>query len=321
MKVLVTGASGFVGSTLCAHLMAKGYTVRGAVRSVSEKPLPGMDVRVVSDLSADTDWSEALAGINAVVHCAARVHIMNEESGDPLTAFREVNVKGTACLAEQAVENGVKRFVNISSIKVNGEATYERPFKADDAPAPEDPYGISKWESEQVLRSIADKTELEVVIIRPPLVYGPGVRANFLRLMQGIMSGVPLPFGAINNSRSMVALDNLVDLVETCLNHPRATNQTFLVSDGEDLSIKALLQRTAMALGRPARLVPLPLSVLWAVSRLFGRADFAQRLCGSLQVDISNTRDCLSWSPPVSVDDALQKTATYFLSHRNDIEK
>ena len=195
MKVLVTGASGFVGSALCAYLVAKGNTVTGAVRSIPEKTLSGVEYWTVSDISADTSWSESLAGINAVVHCAARVHVMSEASGDPLSAFREVNVRGTARLAEQAVENGVKRFVYISSVKVNGEVTDGHPFKADDIPAPEDPYGISKWEAEQVLRSIADNTELEVVIIRPPLIYGPGVRANFLRLMQGIMSGVPLPLG------------------------------------------------------------------------------------------------------------------------------
>lgn len=315
MKVLVTGASGFVGSALCAYLVAKGHIVRGAVRSTPGKPLPGVEYRSVSDLSVDTDWREALAGIDAVVHCAARVHIMNEASVDPLTAFREVNVKGTACLAEQAVDSGVKRFVYISSIKVNGESTREHPFKADDTPAPEDPYGISKWEAEQDLRELAEKTGLEVVIIRPPLVYGPGVRANFLRLMQGVMSGVPLPLGAINNRRSMVALDNLVDLIEVCLNHPAAINQTFLVSDGEDISIKALLHRIAVALGRPTRLISVPVSVLWAIARLFGKSDFAQRLCGSLQIDISKTRDRLNWSPPVSVDEALHKTAKYFLSH------
>tara|TARA_B100000676_G_scaffold192563_1_gene189257 strand:+ start:347 stop:1294 length:948 start_codon:yes stop_codon:yes gene_type:complete len=315
VKVLVTGASGFVGSALCAHLITKGHIVRGAVRRASDKPMPGLDVRVVSDLSANTNWSEALAGINAVVHCAARVHIMNEVSVDPLTAFRKANVKGTACLVQQAVDSAVKRFVYISSVKVNGEFTDGNPFRADDTPAPKDPYGISKWEAEQALRGIADKTDLEVVIIRPPLIYGPGVSANFLKLMQGIMLGVPLPFGAISNSRSMVALENLVDLIETCLSHPEAVDQTFLVSDGEDLSIKSLLQRTAVALGKPARLIPVPISVLWAISRLFGRTDFAQRLCGSLQVDISKTRDYLGWSPPVSVDKALAKTAKYFLSH------
>jgi nucleoside-diphosphate-sugar epimerase len=240
---------------------------------------------------------------------------MNETSGDPLTAFREVNVKGTTCLAEQAVDSGVKRFIYISSIKVNGESTSGNPLKAGDAPTPEDPYGISKWEAEQVLWEIVEKTELEIVIIRPPLVYGPGVRANFLRLLQGIMSGVPFPLGAVNNSRSMVALDNLVDLVEICLDHPAASNQTFLVSDGEDLSIKALLQRTGAALGRRALLIPIPVSILWAMARLFGKSDFARRLCGSLSIDISKTRDRLNWSPPVSVDDALRKTAKYFLSH------
>ena len=315
MKVLVTGASGFVGSALCAHLVTEGHVVIGAVRNTQGKPLPGVEYQIVSDMSIGANWREVLTDINVVVHCAARVHVMKEASVDPLAAFREVNVKGTACLAEQAVDRGAKRFIYISSIKVNGETTSGHPFKADDTPAPEDPYGISKWEAEQVLREIAEKTGLEVVIIRPPLVYGPGVRANFLRLMQGIKSGVPLPFGAINNSRSLVALDNLVDLIETCLNHPAAINQTFLVSDGEDLSIKDLLQRTAVALGRPARLIPVPVSVLWTMSRLLGRADFAQRLCGSLQVDISKTRDCLNWSPPVSVDDALRKTAKYFLSH------
>jgi len=316
MKVLVTGASGFVGSTLCAHLITKGHTVRGAVRSTSNKPLPGVDVRVVSDLSADTDWSEALSDINAVVHCAARVHIMNEASVDPLIAFREVNVKGTACLVKQVVDSAVRRFVYISSVKVNGEVTDGNPFRADDTPAPEDPYGISKWEAEQVLRGIADETDLEIVIIRPPLIYGPGVSANFLRLMQGLMLGVPLPLGAINNnSRSLVALDNLVDLIETCLDHPEAVDQTFLVSDGEDLSLKSLLQRTAVALDKPVRLIPIPVSVLGVMLRLLGRADFVKRLCGSLQVDIGKTQNYLNWSPPVSVDDALRKTAKYFLSH------
>ena len=195
MKVLVTGASGFVGSTLCAYLIAKGHTVRGTIRRTSDKPLPGVDVRVVSDLSPDTNWSEALAGVNAVVHCAARVHIMNEASVDPLSAFREINVKGTACLAEQAVDKGVRRFVYISSVKVNGEVTDGDPFRADDTPAPEDPYGISKWEAEQVLRGIADETNLEIVIIRPPLIYGPGVGANFLRLMQGVYVGCTTALG------------------------------------------------------------------------------------------------------------------------------
>ena len=315
MKVLVTGASGFVGSALCGHLLAKGQTVTGAVRSIPGKPLPGVEYRVVSDLSAETNWREALTGMDAVVHCAARVHIMKETSTDPLAAFREMNVKGTACLAEQAADNGVKRFVFISSIKVNGETTSGRPFTADNTPAPEDPYGISKWETEQVLQKIAEKTGLEVVIIRPPLVYGPGVRANFLRLMQAVKLGMPLPLGSINNRRSLVALDNLIDLIDTCLNHPAASNQTFLVSDGNDLSTTALLQNMAVALGRPTRLIPAPESLLRVVAKLLGKTSIAQRLCGSLQVDINKTRRMLGWSPPVTVDEALRQTAAHFLAH------
>jgi UDP-4-keto-D-QuiNAc 4-reductase len=315
MKVLVTGASGFVGSALCAHLVAKGHTVRGAVRNNQGKPLPGVGYQIISDMSIGSNWREVLTDINVVVHCAARVHVMKETSIDPLAAFREVNVKSTACLAEKAVDRGAKRFIYISSIKVNGETTSGHSFKADDTPAPEDPYGISKWEAEQVLWEVAEKTGLEVVIIRPPLVYGPGVRANFFRLMQVIMSGMPLPLGSINNRRSIVALGNLVDLIEACLNNPQAINQTFLVSDGDDLSTKALYQRTAVALGRSGRLIPVPVSLLWAMARLFGKSDFAQRLCGSLQVDISKTRDRLSWSPPISVDEALHKTAKHFLSN------
>jgi nucleoside-diphosphate-sugar epimerase len=315
MKVLVTGASGFVGSALCAHLVTEGHVVIGAVRNMRGKPLLGVGYQIVSDMSIGSNWREVLTDINVVVHCAARAHVMKEASVDPLAAFREVNVKGTACLAEQAVDRGVKRLIYISSIKVNGETTSEHPFKADDTPSPEDPYGISKWEAEQVLGKIAEKTGLEVVIIRPPLVYGPGVRANFYRLMQGIMSGMPLPLGAIDNRRSIVALDNLVDLIENCLNNPQAINQTFLVSDGDDLSTKVLFQRTAVALGRTVRLIPVPVSLLWAIARLFGKLDFAQRLCGSLQVDISKTQDRLSWFPPISVDEALHKTAKHFLSN------
>ena len=315
MKVLVTGASGFVGSALCGHLLAKGQTVTGAVRSIPGKPLPGVEYRVVSDLSAETNWREALTGMDAVVHCAARVHIMKETSTDPLAAFREMNVKGTACLAEQAADNGVKRFVFISSIKVNGETTSGRPFTADNTPAPEDPYGISKWETEQVLQKIAEKTGLEVVIIRPPLVYGPGVRANFLRLMQAVKWGMPLPLGAINNRRSLVALDNLMDLIDTCLNHPAARNQTFLVSDGSDLSTTELVKNMAVALGKPTRLIPMPESLLWVMAKLLGKTSIAQRLCGSLQVDINKTRDMLGWSPPVTGDEALRKTAAHFLAY------
>ena len=314
MSILVTGASGFVGNALCARLIEQGVAVIGAVRRPPENPLPRVDYRIVADLSRGTQWRAAFAGADAVAHCAARVHVMCETEADPLMVFRKVNVEGTVGLAEQAVECGIKRFVYISSIKVNGETTATHPFKADDPPAPEDPYGISKWETEQALQKVSSQTGLEIVIVRPPLVYGPGVRANFLRLMQAVRLGVPLPLGAIHNRRSLVALDNLVDLIETCLRHPEAANQTFLVSDGDDLSTTELLWRTALALGRPARLIPIPTPVLRTAVRLLGKSSFTQRLCGSLQVDIRKTQDRLGWSPPVSVDEALRKAAKHFLA-------
>ncbi len=314
--VLVTGASGFVGRALCVDMARRGYRVRAAVRELSRATgLPGEVVRVAG-IIADADWSSTLAGIEAVVHLAARVHVMRDNALQPLTAFRAVNVVATERLARAAAVQGIKRFVYVSSIKVNGEGM--RPgqtYTPDDVPAPVDPYGISKHEAEQRLRQLAQETGLEVVIIRPVLIYGPGVKANFLSMMRWLHLGVPLPLGAINNQRSLVALANVVDLIVTCLHHPKAANQTFLVSDGEDLSTTALLRRTATALGRPARLVPVPTPVLRTVARLLGKVDFAERLCGSLQVDISKTRELLGWVPPVSVDEALKQTVQYFLSN------
>jgi UDP-glucose 4-epimerase len=230
-----------------------------------------------------------------------------------LSEFRRVNVAGTLNLARQAAAAGARRFVFISSIKVNGEATHARPYRADDVPAPVDAYGLSKHEAEQALRKVSQQTGLEVVIIRPVLVYGPGVKANFLTMMRWLHRGVPLPLGAIDNRRSLVALENLVDLICTCLSHPAAANQTFLVSDGEDLSTAALLQRTATALGTRARLLPVPPRMLEAVARVLGKPDVAVRLCGSLQVDITKTRELLEWAPPSSVDTALKHTARHFL--------
>ncbi len=309
MSLLVTGATGFVGRALCAQAVAGGIAVRGATRSVA--PLPGgVQAVTVPSLFDQSDWTAALAGCSAVVHCAARVHVMAASMADPLEEFRRVNVQGTLNLARQAAAAGVRRFVFVSSIKVNGEATQLGcPFTADDTPAPLDAYGISKMEAEQGLREIAAQTGMEVVIIRPPLVYGPGVKANFAAMMRWLKRGVPLPLGAIHNQRSLVSLDNLVDLLVTCLTHPAAANQTFLVSDGEDVSTTALLRRMGQALGRPARLIPVPVSWLKLASAGVGKPDVAQRLCGSLQVDIEKTRRLLGWTPPISLDEGLRRAA------------
>ncbi len=313
MTTLVTGANGFVGSALCARLLRDGTAVRGAVRSLSSQP-DGVEVIAVGGLYSETDWTVALRSVGQVVHLAARVHIMNDKSSDPLAEFRRVNVEGTANLARQAAAAGVRRFVYLSSIKVNGEFTQEgRPFCADDAPAPEDPYGVSKHEAERTLRQIAADTGMEVVIIRSPLVYGPGVKANFEAMMRWLARGVPLPLATVNqNRRSLVALDNLVDLIITCLSHPAAVNQTFLVSDGEDLSTADLLRRMGAALGYPARLFYLPPTLLKLVATGLNKSSIYQRLYGSLQLDMAKTRQLLGWTPPVSVGEGLRRAAEGF---------
>lgn len=315
MKVLVAGANGFVGRALMHRLcLMNGLQAVAAVRRVDVLTELGCSVVRVNDLSAQTDWSYALAGVDAVVQTAARVHVMNDRSSDPLAEFRRVNVEGTAALARQAATAGVRRFVFLSSIKVNGEFTEAgQPFTADDVPAPEDPYGVSKHEAEQLLRQIASETGMEVVIIRPPLVYGPGVKANFESMMKWLSRGVPLPLAAVTqNRRSLVALDNLVDLIVTCLNHPAAANQTFLVSDGEDLSTTQLLKCMGTAIGRSARLFYLPSALLKLGATVLNKPGIYQRLGGSLQVDIAKTRQLLGWTPPVSVDEGLRRAAEGF---------
>jgi nucleoside-diphosphate-sugar epimerase len=263
---------------------------------------------VVDDLTATTDWAFAAAGQQVVIHAAARVHVINETASDPLTAFQVVNVDATLNLARQAVSAGVKRFVFISSIKVNGESTEPgHAFTEADTPNLQDAYGQSKHEAEQGLRQLSADTGMEVVIIRPPLVYGPGVKANFASLMRAVQRGWPLPLGTVHNQRSLVALDNLVDFIVTCITHPRAANQTFLVSDGEDLSTPDLIRRMARAVNRPARLLPVPVWALKAGALLLGKGDAVQRLCGNLQVDISKSRTLLGWNPPISVDEGLRR--------------
>lgn len=313
-KVLLTGCTGFVGRSVFTRLCRDGEAVVACSRAeVFKVPSAAVYMRV-AELDSSTDWTRVLGGVKAVIHCAARVHVMNDTSSDPLTEFRKVNVVGTLNLARQAAAAGVRRFIFISSIKVSGEETTpNQAYKADDDSAPLDPYGISKMEAEGGLRALAAETGMEVVIIRPVLVYGPGVKANFLSMMRWLHKGVPLPFGAIHNLRSLVALDNLVDLIVTCIDHPAAANQTFLVSDGEDLSTTELLRRMGTALGKPVRLLPVPSRLLEVGAAMLGKQALAQRLCGSLQVDISKTRELLNWTPPVSVDEALRKTAKHFL--------
>lgn len=312
-KIFVTGASGFLGSALIEKLAStKNYKVVVPVRREGTEFAEGIEpVLVKTDYLLNGELP--LGGVDVVVHCAARVHVMSETISDPLKEFRRINVDGTLRLAEQAALAGVKRFIFISSVKVNGElTTLGKPFTADDEPAPSDPYGISKMEAEQQLRLLGQRTGLEIVIIRPVLVYGPGVRANFRSLMSWVNKGYPLPLGAVRNKRSLVSLGNLVDLIVTCLEHPGAENQTFMVSDDDDMSTTDLLVRMSKALGRRPYLIPVPMSLLLKGSAFLGRRAVGLRLCGSLQVDISKTRNLLDWIPPISVEDALRKSAESF---------
>jgi nucleoside-diphosphate-sugar epimerase len=317
MKLLVTGGNGFVGSRVLAVLQQQtGLTAAGSVRQIATGTTGTKNARgcwVTGCLNGDADWSNATKGVDCVVHTAARVHVVRDGAADPLAAFRSVNVQGTLNLALQAASAGVRRLVFISSVKVHGEITaLGKPFSADDVPAPLDVYGISKMEAEQGLRHIAASTGMEVVVVRPPLVYGPGVKANFQVMMRWLSRGIPLPLGAVHNQRSLVALDNLVDLIVTCTHHPAAANQTFMVSDGEDLSTTQLLQRLGQAMDRPARLIPVAPALLRAGAALVGKPGLAQRLCGSLQVDIAKTRRLLGWNPPISVDEGLRRAAEGF---------
>lgn len=319
MKVLVTGSNGFVGDALVRHLyQSGGFDIAGATRVARRAGMPGCTEHVVGNLGPATDWRAALSGVDVVVHTAARVHLMHDAAADPFAEYRTVNVAGTLHLAEQSALLGVRRFIFLSSVKVNGEQTrLGHPFQVDDPPAPVDDYGFSKMEAESGLRAISEKTGLEVVIIRPPLVYGPGVKANFGALLRLLSNRVPLPFGAVyRNRRSFVALDNLVDLIVLCLSHTRAANQIFLVSDGEDLSTKDLFERLAHAMHKPAVLFPVPPFLLTLAGKALGREIVIQRLLGTLQVNSSKTHEILEWRPPITVNEGMKRAvALYFVAH------
>jgi UDP-4-keto-D-QuiNAc 4-reductase len=321
MKILVTGASGFVGCALCKHLADRRNTVTGVTRKLDSISFSEHSTQYFQGLQADfTDVSALsphLQGIETIVHTAARVHQVQEAAADPLAVYRRINTQATRALAQAAAEQGVKRFVFLSSVKVNGDfSSPDRPHTIHDAPAPTDAYGLSKWEAEQGLKEIAIKTGMELVIIRPPLVYGPGVKANFLTMMRWLSRGVPLPLGNIQNRRSLVALPNLLDFIRLCIENPKVNKQTFLISDQHDLSTTQLLRQLGEALHSPARLLPVPQSLLKVGLRAVGKSALAQRLCEDLAVDASPATELLGWKPPLTVQQGLQLTADHFLKHQ-----
>lgn len=312
VDLLVTGANGFVGRSVCAEANKRGLHVTGVVRSASQQ-FAGIKTITVDEIGSETNWTASIVGIDVVIHLAARVHVMKDTSSDPLHEFRKVNTEGSEHLARSAAAMGVRRFVYVSSIKVNGEESGdESKFNEFDAPNPQDPYGVSKWESEQALHRIAQETGLEVVIVRPPLVYGAGVKGNFVQMLNVLAKGVPLPLASIQNLRSLIYVENLVDALILCATHPAAAGQTYLVSDGEDVSTPDLLRQLGIGIGCPARLFDCPLPLLKIAGRFAGKSEQVERLLGSLQVDNSKIRRELGWKPPYTLQQGLQETAQWY---------
>ena len=310
INVLITGANGFIGNSIVMRLTTfGGYKVRVAIRKKSAAFPDSVEVFENLDISKKTDWTRALEKIDIVIHCAARVHVMKDISKDPILDFRKINTDGTLNLARQAELSGVKRFIFLSSLGVNGEKTINHPFRADDTPHPHSPYTQSKMEAEIGLMEMSKTNKMSVVIIRPPLVYGHNAPGNFGSLISIVKKQIPLPLGAVNNKRSFIFLDNLVDMIICCLSHPNAANQIFLVSDDADLSTTQLLKKIGKALGKTIFLLPIPVLILNVSAKCIGKAKVAQQLLGSLQVDMEKTKSLLGWTPPFSVDDALRKTA------------
>lgn len=314
--IFITGSNGFLGSHLIEKLGEKTLSLldRGSPKSLPKHRFFQAEINGVSD------YTLGLKGCDTVIHCAARVHIMDDTVDEPLEVYREVNTRGTLNLAKQATDLGVKRFIFVSSIKVNGEKTeLGKSFNSADKHLPEDDYGVSKAEAEQQLLEIGAETGMEIVVIRPTLVYGPGVKANFASLMRLTAKGIPLPFGCIsNNQRSLVSVENLVDLIVTCIDHPKAANETFLVSDDDDVSTSKMVRQMAIALDKPTWQLPVPVWCYKLAGKLLNKEDVVDRLIGSLQVDISHTKETLDWTPPQSLQDGFKETADYILNKRGN---
>lgn len=323
--ILVTGANGFIGRALCSQFLMQGYEIRAGVRNTASFVQPfhrDVEIVAIGEIGPNTDWRRALNGMSAVVHLAGRVHVMHEHVLNPLDEFRLVNVAGAERLARAALEAGVKRFVYVSSIKVNGEVTdHNAAFTERDIPAPRDPYGVSKWEAEQALRRIATNSDLEIVIVRPPLVYGPGVGGNFIRLMKLVAYGVPLPFATVHNRRSLMYVGNLVDALMSCVTHTNARGSTYLVSDGEDITIAELIQRIAKAMNKLPRLFPLPEATLRMLGTLTRKSAELSRLLDSLLVNSTKIRTELEWHPPYSLEQGLCATVDWYCQRGNQSKK
>lgn len=305
---LVTGATGFVGTILCNTLAERGWIVRRAMHSSTACALP--PDCFVGNINAQTDWRQALPGVDVVVHLAARTHIMKDKAADPYAAYREINVDGTRALVNAAREAAVRRFVFLSSIKVNGESTVERPFSETDMPAPEDAYGVTKFEAERLIAGMAGP--MEFVILRPPLIYGPGVKGNFARLMRAVERGIPLPLASIKNQRSLLYVGNLVDALTLCMEHPRANGQTYLVADDDAVATPALVRGIAAAMHKPPRLWPFPPALLRVAGMLTGKTAAIARLAGSLLIDSSKIREELAWQPRFTLEQGLVETVQWY---------
>ncbi|WP_417535299.1 UDP-glucose 4-epimerase family protein [Methylophaga sp.] len=315
MKVFITGATGFVGRALVSELISSDVEIVATVRNITTE-LPESVRQIVCDdlsqLSEANSLIDILSDVDVVIHIAARAHVMKDTTSDPLSEYRKMNVTATRELARQAAETGVKRFIFVSSVKVNGESTeHNQMFSENDAAQPSDDYGLSKFEAEQTLIEIGKISSMQVVIIRPPLVYGPGVKANFENIIKLINKGWPLPFGRVHNKRSMIAIDNLIAFIKLCMSHPAAANQLFLIADKEDISTTALLKNIAKAYGVKSILLPVPVVLMSGLAKLLGKKDMADRLFGNLQIDTSKARRILDWSPVITMDAQLEKMADF----------